>query len=210
MDLRDPENQPDVLHPRFDLRVFSAFERARLAADASAHATRWKMWAAKESAFKVARKLDERARFLPLRFRVRLLDGTRAVVRHAADRFDVRFEETEDWVHAVATRWGESVEALPSFAVEALPSLSVEALPSFAAEPLRRGCAAAAQASGRVRELARGAIGRVMSIAPSEIEISRIGRIPVALRDRIPLDIDFSLSHHGRFLACAWSRSPKS
>jgi len=86
VDLRDPENQPGAIHPRFDERVFTPVERARLTDEATAHRTRWLMWAAKESAFKVARKLDPGVRFLPRRFRVDFEGDALAVVRHAGKK----------------------------------------------------------------------------------------------------------------------------
>jgi phosphopantetheinyl transferase (holo-ACP synthase) len=50
VDLRDPENQPEAIHPRFDDRVFTWAERARILAAGSPHRMRWVLWAAKESA----------------------------------------------------------------------------------------------------------------------------------------------------------------
>ena len=103
VDLLDPENQQEAIHPRFDERVFTPVERAWLANEATAHRTRWRMWAAKESAFKVARKLDPGVRFLPRRFSVQLKGNAQAVVRYAVGRFDVSFSGADDWVHAIAT-----------------------------------------------------------------------------------------------------------
>lgn len=200
VDLRDPENQPGAIHPRFDERVFTPVERARLTDEATAHRTRWLMWAAKESAFKVARKLDPGVRFLPRRFRVELEGDALAVVRHAVGRFHVSFTGTDDWVHAVATHSaGPGVEASLPRRLGPGPSLMVERVRCGPAGP------AAAHASARVRAMARSAIGRMLSIVPHEIEIAAAAHAPVALWRQSPLPVDLSLSHHGRFLACAWS-----
>ena len=59
VDLHDPQSQPEALHPRFDARVFSLGEREALGASSSPHSLRWSLWAAKESAYKLAKKLDE-------------------------------------------------------------------------------------------------------------------------------------------------------
>ena len=208
VDLLDPENQQEAIHPRFDERVFTPVERAWLANEATAHRTRWRMWAAKESAFKVARKLDPGVRFLPRRFSVQLKGNAQAVVRYAVGRFDVSFSGADDWVHAIATlsdgpgRWRSSWGG-PFWR----PSLGSSWGPSAIVERVQRGRSAASYASARVRATARSAIGSVLSIAPSEIEIARVGSVPVALWKKLPLPVDLSLSHHGRFLACAWSRS---
>lgn len=201
VDLGDPENQPGAIHPRFDERVFTPDERARLTlepTEATAHRTRWRMWAAKESAFKVARKLDPGVRFLPRRFSVQLMGSARAVVRHAAGRFDVSFSGADEWVHAIAMLSDGSPFQDGSL---------LKRGPLAVIEQLQRGKSAASGASARVRAMARSAIGSILSIAPSEIEIATAGRIPVALWRQLPLPVDLSLSHHGRFLACALSRS---
>lgn len=210
VDLRDPETQPGAIHPRFDERVFTPAERARLTNEATAHRTRWRMWAAKESAFKVARKLDPGVRFLPRLFSVQLKGNARAVVRYAVGRFEVSFSGADDWVHAIATLSdGSGVEALLDGSAERLSSRLrlLRRGPSAIVERVQRGKSAAAYASARVRAMARSAVGSVLSIAPSEIEIATVGRVPVALWRKSPLPVDLSLSHHGRFLACAWSRS---
>ena len=196
VDLRDPENQPEAIHQRFDRRVFTPAERARLCMEATAHRTRWRMWAAKESAFKVARKLDPRVRFLPRSFSVHPVGNARSIVRHSLGRFEVSFSGAEDWVHAIATpSFGPGVEALRRG-------------PLAVIERVQQGKSAAANASVRVRAMARSAIGSALSISPSEIRIVTADSIPAALWKKLPLPVDLSLSHHGRFLACAWSRLP--
>ncbi|MGH7855988.1 MAG: 4'-phosphopantetheinyl transferase family protein, partial [Candidatus Binatia bacterium] len=72
IDLRDPETAPGSQHPRFDARVFAPAERALLGASTDARRLRWILWAAKEAAYKVARKIDARAVFSPRRFVVDL------------------------------------------------------------------------------------------------------------------------------------------
>jgi phosphopantetheinyl transferase len=196
VDLRDPENQPTAIHRRFDERVFTPAEHARLRIQATAHRTRWRMWAAKESAFKVARKLDPRVRFLPRLFSVQPTGTAGAVVRHASGRFEVSFLGADDWVHAIATL---------------SPASGIEAFrrgPAAMVERVQQGKSAALNASERVRALARSAIGSALSIAPSEIRITSADGVPVAFWKRSPLPIDLSLSHHGRYVACAWGWSP--
>ncbi len=68
VDLCDRDSHPTTLHPRFDERVFTDGERAALAASDSIGRERWRIWAAKEAAYKAARKLDARICFSPRRF----------------------------------------------------------------------------------------------------------------------------------------------
>jgi phosphopantetheinyl transferase (holo-ACP synthase) len=188
VDLRHPLCRPEELHPRFDSRVFTASELALLATSPQVHRTRWLLWAAKESAFKASRKLDPQVRFLPRDFAVHLshLGGERAEVSHRSGRFKVWLDQTDHWVHAVASQ----TAAKPGFRVDGDPS----------ADPGRKE----ERVSERVRRLARTALGAVLNIAPSEVEIVSMDRIPEAHQRREPLPIDLSLSHDGRFVSCAW------
>lgn len=180
VDLQDPQSQPEALHPRWDSRVFTLAEQGRLSEAVSAHVARWKMWAAKESAYKVAKKMRPELSFFPTAFHVELCDETTALVRHEMERFTVRLHETVEYVHAVATREGT------------FPSWS------------RIGVVeAAAAASEQVRELAGKAIARLFDTSAAEVVIMPEGRVPVAFLGGVRLPVDLSLSHHGRFVACA-------
>ena len=214
VDLGHPLCQPDSIHRRFDSRAFSADEIAYLAAAADPHGTRWALWAAKESAFKAARQLDFAVRFIPRDFAVRLR-GKRAAVTHHVGRFQVWFDRTDEWLHAVAGRSGEK----PGFRVAAISSAGAEEDPAFDGERSLEGGPAVEHdhSSRQVRRLARGAMGEYLNLAPSEIRIIDVDRIPRArhlrehrhdaLEPARPLPVDLSLSHDGRFVACAWAPS---
>ena len=70
IDLRDPETWPGACHPRFDRRVFTPAECATIAASPRPAMTRWVHWAAKESAYKAARRQRPATIFAPRRFGV--------------------------------------------------------------------------------------------------------------------------------------------
>jgi phosphopantetheinyl transferase (holo-ACP synthase) len=185
VDIRHPLCQPDAINPRFDTRTFSAREIALLAATEKAHQMRWSLWAAKESAFKALRKLDSQVRFIPRDFEVILADA-RAEVTHRLARFSVWLDHSDQWVHAVASQTGEK----PQFRLDGDSSAD----PGSEEEGLR----------DRVRRLASSALGAFLAIAPGEIEIVSVNRIPQAQRQGQPLPFDLSLSHDGRFVSCAW------
>jgi phosphopantetheinyl transferase (holo-ACP synthase) len=200
VDLRDPENQPEAIHPRFDDRVFTWTERARILASGSPHRMRWALWAAKESAYKVARKLDTRVYFSPRAFTVRIPGGETesphpylAEVSHSVGQFQVCLEATDEWVHAVASVSGSGV-AKANWQLRSMGREAARRLPGL-------------EASARVRKLARSAIASALSAVPSEIVIAAAAkRVPqVTWRGR-SLPVDLSFSHHGRFVACAWGR----
>lgn len=191
VDLRDPEARPGAVHPRFDARVFTSCERARIRAAAAAERVRWSLWAAKESAFKVARKLDDGLPFHPRRFVVRELARDRAAVVHqAAGRFRVWLDEARDWIHATAVP-GDQDE------VPTGPPLSALAV-------LDEARASAAELSVRVRELLRDAVAPLVEADPTLLEVVTVDGIPRLRLAGRPLPVDLSLSHHGRVVGCSW------
>lgn len=156
------------------------------------------LWAAKESAYKVARKLDPSVYFSPSAFVVRFPGGETdtpepilAEVSHGPGLFQVCLEGTEEWVHAVASVSGAGM-ARARWELRSLGRSAARRLPGL-------------EASARVRELASSAIASALSIVPSELVIAAAAkRVPSVLWRGRPLTVDLSFSHHGRFVACAW------
>ncbi|MFN8543974.1 MAG: 4'-phosphopantetheinyl transferase superfamily protein [Candidatus Binatia bacterium] len=191
VDLDDPESRPASRHPRFDARAFATEERALIAASTDAERTRWTLWAAKESAYKVARQHAPATVFAPSRFLVRLEDAGQATVRVGDRRFDVRIAFGAGHVHAVACGAEDPPEALCAAVAELPPG--------------------APPASTAVRRLAIATLAHALRISPDDLTIHRDRRVPTLwLRGR-PSPAALSLSHHGRFVAfaCAVSPSPK-
>ncbi len=210
VDLHDPWSQPNEIHPRFDSRAFTADERAQIRESSSAHELRWSFWAAKESAFKVALKQDAGVRFLPKEFVVRLLDDSRAEVSHRLGRFRIWFERADEWLHAVAVPEIDRLMAPgPDIAGPGGAPAGVDSrIDLVDKEDVVLG--EAGRPGRRVREVARSAVGSWMDIAANEIQIVTEQGIPTLRRriERLPterLSLDLSLSHHGRFVACAWA-----
>ncbi len=206
VDLHDPWSQADRIHGRFDSRAFTSAERARIRGSRSAHQLRWSLWAAKESAFKVARKLDGEVRFFPRKFVVRMLEDARAEVSHGVGRFNVWFERADEWLHALAVpvadlATGSRSEVHDGSAGE--PPMGARA--RVGRVEIDGSAGRGDRPSIRVRELARTAVGSLMNISPAEIDIVTQGGIPTLRRQDERLPVDLSLSHHGRFVACAWA-----
>lgn len=195
VDLRDPDADASTLHPRFDLRAFAESERASLADCADAGRERWAMWAAKEAAYKLARRLDHSVVFSPPRFVVswQAVDRGRRErmgrVQHPAGPFEVLLREGDDYVHAIALLPGTD----PGGVVVGIerPDLSLT-------YPGPEGPGRAARA------LAGASVGRSMGLPPEALEVRKRGRIPELWRRGAPAPGDLSLSHHGALVAFAY------
>jgi phosphopantetheine--protein transferase-like protein len=187
VDMQDAETRLDALHPRFVERVFTAEERQRISSSDDVHASLWAHWAAKESCFKILKKVDPSTVFAHAAFCVELDEDRRqnlisGSVHNAEHRLSVFVEREPGWVHAVATlsqRSGafllKGVSRRPDGAEQS------KAVRSFALDRLRRR---------------PGAIG--------DLEIAG-SRPPRLLHKGDPVPIDLSLSHHGRWIAFAAS-----
>jgi hypothetical protein len=181
VDLGDPEALPGARHPRFDARVFAPPERAALAGSSRPDLLRWCLWAAKEAAYKLARKRDPGARFAPSRYVVSLGPGLRGRVAWPGGE-----------ARAVVRREGRAVHATACDAPGARARiLRGVACPDPPFDPSRGA-----------RELALRRVAERLGLAPERLRIERRGRIPcLLLPDGDALDL--SLSHHGRFVAFA-------
>jgi hypothetical protein len=201
VDLRDPDADASTLHPRFDLRAFAECERSSLAAHADAPRERWAMWAAKEAAYKLARRLDGTVVFSPPRFVVSWdsVDAQRCErrgrVRHPAGPFDVLLREGDDHVHAIAL----------------LPGTDPAGLVAGIDRPDLRVTYAGPEGPGRsARALARAAVGRSLGLPLEALEVRKRGRVPELWLRGEPTAGDLSLSHHGALVAFAYLASPES
>ena len=182
VDLADPESRAVARHLRFDGRVFDGTERVLIEASSHPERARWLLWAAKESAYKAARKEDPRTVFSPARFVVRLEGDARASVAVGARRFLVDLVAGADHVHAVARAAGDPSGAV-STAVAKLPELSL--------------------CNEAVRRLVIATLSPLLAVEPEHLAIQRDGRIPTLWIRGARSTADLSLSHHGQFVAFA-------
>ncbi|MEE8582106.1 MAG: 4'-phosphopantetheinyl transferase superfamily protein [Myxococcota bacterium] len=189
VDLRDRDSHPATLHPRFDERVFTARERAALAASDSTRRERWRLWAAKEAAYKAARKLEPRICFSPRRFAVDGRTAERRVVVDSSFRFLVRLFEGGSSIHAVAIAEGAPPRELV-YGMRRLPS----------GDPDLHHPQGPSRA---VRRLSVERLARRLGVDAEELCVRRQGRIPKLWMGARPLEDSLSLSHHGALVAFA-------
>jgi len=188
VDLGDADSRIAEHHPRFDRRVFAPAERDLIAASRDGERLRWLLWAAKESAYKAARRLDARTVFSPVRFVVSLGSETAATVDAPCGPFDVDLDADAEHVHAVA-RARDDARATVYSAVARLGPGGAASTPSAA-----------------VRRVTVPTLAHLLDVPEDDLAIDRDGRVPwLRVRGR-PAAVDLSLSHHGRFVAfaCRW------
>jgi len=196
VDLADADSRPGARHPRFDERAFAACERRWIAEAEAEEVARWILWAAKESAYKVAKRRDPATVFSPARFVVELDEALRGRVRHRGDAYPVRVVVRGDCIHAVAIAPGGS---------HADVIADVRGL-SRAGDGDRSGATASLEA----RTFAIDAVAAQLGVAADSLIIASRERIPRLRRRDGREAADLSLSHHGRFIAyaCALLRRP--
>ena len=182
IDLGDREVIEGPTHPRFDQRVFAAAERALLRSSRTPGLLRWTLWAAKEAAYKLARKRNSRVVFSPRRFVVELQQEDRARIRHGDVEFTVRIASAGHALHALAQDTGRSVDRLV-----------------WAVEPKGRD----ADPSRAARALAARVLGEELDLPAEAFHFGRCGRVPTLTVEGRRGSLDLSLSHHGRFVAFA-------
>jgi hypothetical protein len=188
VDLADVEAALGACHARFDARVFGERERRLLETADDPRRMRWILWAAKESAYKAARRCDRRVIFSPGRFEVRLGAGLHGCVHYPGGSLEVGIELLGDCVHALA------------------------AASPHETEMLLRGVAliASGDPSEQVRALAIGALAQHFDAAPDALSIRRVGRIPRLFLHGAVTAYPLSLAHHGRFVAWACALHPRT
>jgi phosphopantetheinyl transferase (holo-ACP synthase) len=182
VDLSHPAVQPGARHVRFDARVFARREREALAASGAPDRLRWMLWAAKEAAYKVAKKLEASTVWSPRRFLVELDANLLGQVVHENRKLPVLVEEDGAHIHAIVS----DSEPTPEAQRWRVGHLAVGEEESLAA-----------------RALAIADLAPELGLAPEAMSFERRGRIPILCVDERPIDVDLSLSHHGAFVAWA-------
>jgi phosphopantetheinyl transferase (holo-ACP synthase) len=167
VDLGDADSRVAGHHPRFDDRVFAPAERALIAAGPEGERVRWLLWAAKESAYKAARRATVEA--AGRTFDVELRGDDEHVQAIARGRDDARAA-----VYSAVARLAGTEESTPSAAVRRLTMTTLARLLAVSEPDL------ALDRDGRLPRLwIRG------RLSPAELSLSHHGRF-VAFACRWP------------------------
>ncbi len=214
---------------RFVSRVFSEHEQRAIFNSKNPDLTLWMIWAAKETAFKLVSKISgppvfSHKKFATVLQRFKELDEISiecaAKVTYTEHFFDMRIFANRECVHAVGSglqdsektgsvifsntkfldsrereKWGSEIRLEKHFTEAELSSIRYPE-------------------SGLVRFFCKQEIASKLKIEPADLQIIRPEEQnkslpPFLLLDDKRVNIDVSLSHHGRWLAWAYSL-PKS
>ena len=182
VDLLHPGVQAGARHVRFDARVFARSERDALRASGAPDRLRWMLWAAKEAAYKVVKKLDPGTVWSPRRFVVELDANLTGHALHEGHELPVLVEEDGAHVHAIAS----------------------DTEPNSDAQRWQVGHLAVGEQEGlAARALAIAALAPELGVDAGSLRFVKRGRVPILCRGDEPVGVDLSLSHHGSFVAWA-------
>ena len=208
VDLDDAESDTTTLSPRWLERVYTARERRLIDDAADTSRMHWRLWAAKEAAFKWARQVRPRTIFSPPKFEVMLGDDLESTggrpdpldttirmslggrVEWDGQRVSLVIEEGAGFVHAWVSERNHGVPT---------PRREVARLPESL---LQDACGPSTFVRRRLLQDARRCLGNDSDI--HDFEVVRDGRVPQLRSSRGLESASVSLSHHGRFVAFVW------
>ncbi len=212
VDLADPRCAGKHADERFLRRVLAETERETLAAAADPVVALWRLWAAKEAAFKVASKLrGAPPPFVHAAFQVTALESGDGFGSVAWEDLSVRIHWHEEPGRVAALGWdGIAAEEPVEWGwgaagdLDPNPGAPLDILLARLTDRERRPVHS--RGSALVRLAARATLAQALAVDELRIEVvcneGPRGRIPPhVLLDGAPAPADVSLSHHGRWLA---------
>lgn len=214
VDLKIPEARGKSRDARFLKKALTGPEQCAVARSFFPDRLLWAFWAAKETAFKAASKLDPDIASAPRRYEVDLeeegafgpwMNKICGIVRTPNGRVPVRVLFHPEYVHCIGGCFRSG--SLDDMIWEVAPIEDIPGSKDIHSLSERESAAA--------RTLAVSRLSSILRCAPGDIRISHSNgpadaRFPVVYRKGQPPRIDISLSHDGRFVAfAAGGQAPK-
>lgn len=198
VDLTDPQARSKSRDIPFVDRVFTPDERQLIRSNSNSDRVLWSLWAGKETGYKAVRRQYPSVSSAPRRYEVQLpcTDGHvpgSGTVHTPCGPVSIRFCITDDYVHCIGAATDEEVDTIV-WTVRKMPRTQ----PSSDGE------------SNFVREMAKRSISVWLGEQPEAIDILRPEEDhglapPVVQIEKRTSAINLSMSHDGRFAACAFS-----
>lgn len=192
VDLQEARKANNWRRPRYLTKLFTWQEREWIGQSACPDDWVWMLWSAKESAYKLSRRLGAKRAYAPKCLEVQQWvkdkpNRYRLQLRTKQTELMVYTDINSSFVHSVAvpnenSNWQEGI-------------LPLEGTPRERSEQLRE------QVCQRIAEAD-------LAVGQETYRIEKDDRgIPQVFAGRAPLPIVLSLSHHGRYGAYCWGRS---
>lgn len=226
VDLQSESAQGKSGDLRFMRRVFTASERKTIELSKTPERTLWQLWAAKEAAYKVICKMQKpRPVFAHAQFMVDLKESVElglfsnivhATVKFRATLIEVQYDDGPDYIHAIAySPFGSGLDEFEFHAGKRATSsadLSLlddhDWLQSNFTEDELLSCVRSE--SALVRYFTKKSIASRLNINEAKMQIIRPQipdnyQPPYLLVSGRRSEVNISLSHHGRYVAWAFS-----
>jgi len=233
VDLTLPETKDKAENKSFMSRVFDSHELACINSAAKPNRVLWSIWAAKETAFKIALKLKKEVIFSPKKFSVQCdafnaqgqpLSGLSGFVNFENHFFPVRWDYKQGYVHCLGLGISANEKRVKESLAPLHKAIHIGDTRSSQRPYSKRDSlilfsigntinSAVNDESHDVRDLAKRLISQIYD-GDFEIvkSLSKHGSgTPVIFSRGHPVDgLDLSLSHHGKFVAAAVTMSSPS
>ena len=229
VDLLEAGSRDKHRDARFVARVFTGHEQATIRQSAFPNETLWLLWAAKETAYKIVSKFDAPPVFRHRDFQIEVLSPLDAQHFPGTVLLEVCYREitmslevsvNDKYVHAIGVLAASSARDTHRIVADVHRSSASEMQDWQARTAFPDGFSVSERQSIRraesawVRWYCKQAIAASLSLDPARLQILRpvIGKKtqpPFLLLDDQKTGIDVSFSHHGRYLAWAFSMPEK-
>jgi len=204
VDLKTPEALGKAADTRFIERVLNPEEQRLVYNSDHPDTIVWALWAAKETAFKAVSKSHPNASSAPGRYPVildpeRINDSGTGMVMTQNGRVQVKIDFHDDYVHCIGIfSIAENLESIISRIGKINTDTSTAANDSISEKE-----------SSAVRRLAKKGIASWLQLNEQDIQIIRYNKDnrlypPMVYAKGKATNMEISLSHDGRFAACAF------
>lgn len=167
--------------PRVLEKLFTLEEQSLILSSKDPHQSFWHIWSMKEAAYKAHLQQFQVRFFNPRRLKCQIFNETNGIVSIDDKHYYTNSSTTEDYVHTYAK-------------IDKSFSKSIEVYQSDETNHW--------QQSFCIRKMLISSLSRTLGITKCRLSVQKnINGIPTIYNREVPLNISFSLSHCGRFLA---------
>ena len=185
VDLAKAKTDSDWLRPRWVSKVFTQKEQDFVKRSDDKDQMVWRLWSMKESAYKCSVQRKSFGRFNPLNFECSLINSNEGIIRSDTLKFFSTTHSSNRNIYSTATFTKNQ---------------------SFFSKIIGSDDTSASQTSNKLKEELLIRISQKMGYDFCKIEIRKsLQKVPQVFFDGRKMDMNISLTHHGRFSAYAIS-----